>query len=441
MTDVLFFAAFLVLPLFGLWTWRLECVQRMHFAGRVAVAGAAGAVTTAVVMAVFSLLRVPWWAVLIAGVQLPLLYFARGGQALLPVRTGRSACPPRFNLYILGFLALTVYGMLTARESAGDLHFFWGPKAIHFADARGIDVAFLANKTNPNPDYPPLVPLVYAWCTLVAGGFSWWGALLSSALCLAGCVAIVRGFTGDEFGALLLAATLAWCFATGYAAGGADPPLLLFETLALCALTFERNAKLAAIGLAGAAFTKVEGATFVIAVVLAMLVTRRKRALKIAAPALVLLAAWLVFLIANGLIFGYGGAKTPVHLDVIAKTVKLVFEAGQYRIHGLPWIVPILLCGGQTILSVRTGRIAYPPLLPLAVSALTIGVTIFFYIHSRSPDWWISASAMRVLMTPLTALIIAVLQSRADGVVPEREEAEGSGREIGRDPGGAVGQV
>jgi len=108
MTDVLFFAAFLVLPLFGLWTWRLEVVQRMHFTGRVAVAGAAGAVTTAVVMAVFSLLRVPWWVVLIAGIQLPLLYFA-------PVRRRE-----RFNPYILGFLALTVYGILTARESAGD---------------------------------------------------------------------------------------------------------------------------------------------------------------------------------------------------------------------------------------------------------------------------------------------------------------------------------
>ena len=57
MTDALFFAAFLTLPLFGLWTWRLDAVRRMDLAGRLAVAGAVGAVTTAVILAVF-----PFWS-------------------------------------------------------------------------------------------------------------------------------------------------------------------------------------------------------------------------------------------------------------------------------------------------------------------------------------------------------------------------------------------
>ncbi|HJQ39120.1 MAG TPA: hypothetical protein VKB93_18435 [Thermoanaerobaculia bacterium] len=420
MTHVLFFAGFLTLPLFGLWTWRLSSVQQLNLAGRIAVAGCAGALGTALLMSVF-----PFWT---AAAQLPLSLALLWSGGLQPAGffPRRAEARRSTSLYILAFIALTVYGILTARESAGDLHFFWGPKAIHFAKAGGIDVAFLANKTHPNPDYPPLVPLVFAWCTYLAGGFSWWAALLSSALCLAGCVAIVHSFTGDDAGTLLLASTLAWCFAIGYAAGGADPPLLLFETLTLCALTFRKDTDLlAAIGLAGAAFTKVEGATFVIAVVLAMF---GKRILKIAAPALVILSAWLAFLIANGLIFGYGGAKTPIHLDMVTRTVTLVFEAGLYRMNGLPWIVPILLLAYR--------RRAFP----LLVCALTLGATIFFYIHSRNPDWWISASAMRVLMTPLTALIVAVLQSRADGVVPQGEEAERSGRE-GRDPRGALGQV
>jgi hypothetical protein len=122
-------------------------------------------------------------------------------------------------------------------------------------------------------------------------------------------------------------------------------------------------------------------------------------------------------------------AETPLHLDVVTRTAKLVFDAGLYRLGGLPWIVPIVLLAWR--------RRAFP----LLVCALTLGVTIFFYIHSPNPSWWISASAMRVLMTPLTALIVAVLESRADGVVPEGEEAEGGGREIGRDARGALGQV
>ncbi|HEX2122110.1 MAG TPA: hypothetical protein VHL59_10750, partial [Thermoanaerobaculia bacterium] len=60
MSDVLFFAAFLLLPLFGLWTWRIEAVRRMDLAGRLAVAGAAGALVVPVVMALLSLMRVEW---------------------------------------------------------------------------------------------------------------------------------------------------------------------------------------------------------------------------------------------------------------------------------------------------------------------------------------------------------------------------------------------
>lgn len=425
MTDILFVAALLTLPLFGLWTWRLEVVRRVDLGARIAVAGAAGALTVAVVMSVLSLVHVRWTIAVIGllGLLGPLGLLGRP-------RTSYDVLQRPRSLMTIAFVALTCYGILTARESAGDLHFFWGPKAIHFVEARGINVAFLANHAHPNPDYPPLVPLVFAWATLVAGGFSWWGALLSSALCMIACIAIVRGFTGDDFGALLLAAIYAWAFAIGYIPGGADAPLLLFETLALIALT--RNADvLAAIGLAGAAFTKVEGATFVIAVVLAIILVRRdfKRALRVAAPAFVLFAAWLAFLLINHLIFGYGEAPTPIHFNVIAKTLALVAQSAQYRIAALPWIVPIVL------LIWRRNA------LPLVVAVLTFGVAIFFYIHNQNPSWWIAASAPRVLLTPLTALIVAVLQSRADGVVPEGKEAEGSGREIGRDPRGALGQV
>ena len=50
---------------------------------------------------------------------------------------------------ILVFAALTIYGLLDARESCGDLHFFWGPKAIHFYRHGGIALAQLSERMNP----------------------------------------------------------------------------------------------------------------------------------------------------------------------------------------------------------------------------------------------------------------------------------------------------
>jgi len=407
-THVLFFASFLLLPLFGLATWRLEAVRRMDLAGRLAVAGAAGALATAVVMALLSLVHVQWSRTVLfwsAAAMLPLSIAAakpwRGSHAAA-IQSGdsRRRTP---GLVILGFAVLTCYGILTARESAGDLHFFWGPKGIHFYHAGGIDVPFLATKTNPNSDYPPLLPLLYAWAQTVARQFSWWAAVLATVLFLLGSVAILRAFSGDDDGAVLLMASLSYAIAIGFAAGGADPPLVLFETLALCALVFLDDARsrdvLAAIGLAGAAMTKVEGATFVIAVVLALLIVRRevKRTLLIAAPAIVILLAWLAFLIANGLIFGYGGAKIPVHFSALPKTLALVGKASLYELYGLPWLAPLVLL----FLGKRRA------VLPLLVVALTLCATVFFYIHLEEPSWWIAASAPRVLLTPLMALVVA----------------------------------
>jgi hypothetical protein len=347
----------------------------------------------------------------------------------------------RVTALILIFLALTAYGLITARESAGDLHFFWGPKGIHFHHAGGFDVPFLANKTNPNSDYPPLLPILYAWSMTVARQFSWFAAVLATALFIFGAAAILRACSRDDLGTLLFVAAMSWTVAIGYAAGGADPPLVFFEMLALAALTFiddERSRDiLAAIGLAGAAWTKIEGSTFVIAVVLALILMRRgvKRTLLLATPAFVLMIGWVAFLLYHRLIFGYGGAKMAIYPSSLPKTISLVAKAGLFELYGLPWLVPIVLLFFGNIRKA---------LFPLLVTVLTLCATVFFYIHIEDATWWIAASAPRVLLTPLTALIVAsvaVLQSRAYGVVPQGEEAEGGGREADRDPGGAVGQV
>ena len=410
-THVLFLTGFLTLPLFGAWTWRLDAVRGMDRRARVAVAGAAGAVVVAFVMALLSLLHVRW--------SRTTLFVVFGIIAIASIRQAirgrqstaeRSPRPPIGmtigDVLLIVLVLLTGYGLLTARESSGDLLFFWGPKAIGFYRAGGIDAAFLGNPIHPNSDYPPLLPLLYAWSHTVARQFSWWAALLTTLLSLLGCAAIVRAFSEDKESTLLVAATLAYTFAVGFAAGGADPPLVFFETLALAAVTFidhRRSADiLTAIGLAGAAWTKIEGAAFVVAVVLAIMIVQRnmKRAIVVAMPAAILLGGWLIFLIRNDLLFGYGGAKMRVYLDVLPTTLLLMARSATYELLALPWIVPIVL--------LAMGRMRRAT-LPLLVAVLTIVAAIFFYIHLPDPGWWIAASAPRVLLTPLMALIIAAI--------------------------------
>src|SRR5262245_51829753 len=282
------------------------------------------------------------------------------------------------------FLILTIYGLLDARESCGDLHFFWGPKAIHFYRHGGITFAELSERMNPG--YPLLLPLLYAWAHTLGQQFSWFAAALSTALFLFGSVAVVRGASGDNRGALLMAATLSYGIATAFAAGAGEAPLILFETIAIVAVTLIDSPILAALGLAGAAMTKIEGATFVIAVILVDLLLRRniKRTLIIAAPAALLLAAWLGFIRFYGLSEMYRGAGMPLYFKALPRTLVTMAKAGSYELWGLPWLIPMVVVAMGNI------RRAAAPLL---IALLTFGAAIFFYIHIEDPTWWILSSA------------------------------------------------
>jgi len=410
--HVLAFTAFLVLPLVGLGITRLEGVRRLDLGGRLAVAGAAGAALVAAALALLSILHIGWTRGTVFGVVAIVtgisIYAVRRSRALQAPARSRDVAA---TLGIVVFALLTVYGLLDARESCGDLHFFWGPKAIHFHYDGGVKVAFLADPNNIqlSPGYPLLLPLLYSWTLTVSREFSWWAAVLASALFLFGSVALVRSASGDTRGALMMAASLSYASAVAYAAGGAEPPLVFFETLTLVALTFLDDPRartvLAALGLAGSVMLKIEGTTFAIAVVIALLVVHRnlRNTLVIAAPAALLLAAWLGFVKANGLFEYYRGAGMPVYVASIPKTLLLTMKVAGYEVYGLPWLAPLLL--------LVLGR-ARKAMLPALVALLTLGAAMFFYVHVPDPTWWILSSAPRVLLTPLTAVVIAAVAAR-----------------------------
>jgi hypothetical protein len=407
LTDVLAFLAYLALPLIGIGIWRVDAVRRLDLGGRIAVAGAAGALIVAGVLATLSIASIHWSRAVVIPIVAVIIVFSVFLASPMSRRVDKSKANPFaiVSLCVIGLLV--VYGLLTARVTCRDLFVFWGTSAVQFYRDRGVSLgqAGLQIIARMRPGYPLLVPLNYDWATVIAGQFSWWAAVLSSGFLLFGSVALVRASSRDDRGALLMAATLAYAFAVAYVAGGAEPALIFFETLAIVGVTFICDPRgqivLAGLGLAGSVMTKMEGATFALALVLAMLAARRsfKRTLAVAAPAAVLLVTWLGIVKAHHLSEFYRTAILPMYFGTIVNALAALMKAASYELYGLPWLVPIVL-----ILFAPNRRNAA---IPLIVSFLTFGAAIFFYLHIPDPAWWIRDSAPRVLLTPLTSLLIA----------------------------------
>jgi hypothetical protein len=408
LTDVLGFAAYLLLPFIGGVVWRLEGVRRLGTDGRLAIAGAAGTLITAAVMTAMSVVGVEWSRTRLFLLLLPLVGL---GLATKSVRS-RMTKPAIPVIGIMLLLGITAYGLLTARETCGDLLFFWGSKGMHFFRSGSIDAGYLRDPHHylSHADYPPLLPLLFAWSTTFSRQFSWWGALLLSGLCLAGIIAVIRAGTRDTLSALLGASIMAYALAYAQTAGAADPLLLFFEAIAIGALLFiddERTQTIiAAIGVAGAVATKVEGASFAVAVLLAMLVDRRtvKRSLSVVMPAVLLLGLWLGFVISHGLLDTYRG-NGALSFHYLTTVLRETLRWSRYNAWWIPWIAPLMVV---LLGDVRRAR------LPLTVAIMTLGATLFFYLKtSGDPTYLIVTSARRVLLTPLLMLVLAAAAAHA----------------------------
>ncbi len=393
MTDAVWFAATLLFIVFGFSSRTLDLPARL------AVRYATGTVIGGAVMWTLYLAHVPWSraALLVAMlVAFVLQWFARkrGGE---PTHSK--------GLWPIAVVALlATYAALDARETNADLLYFWGPKAQQFFLTRGIDVDFLRLPFHilMHSDYPPLQPMVLAWSSIAAHRFSAWGALLLTPLCLVAAALALRGYSRSNAFSVLLAALLAFTFASSYVAGGADAELILFEVMALSALTFADDANLvAAVALAGAAFTKVEGAAFAAVVIVAYGVVRRglRRVAILSAPSVVLLGSWILFARHEHILDSYALGGKPLFLPQLSRVLPVALHEASYRAMYLPWIaVGVPLAIGR-----RWRRAA----LPLLVAAGSIAYAIFFYLHVPDPTFWVQSSANRVLITPLVCLTVA----------------------------------
>jgi hypothetical protein len=425
LTGVLFLAAFAGLPLVGAAPILSGRWKGLPLGGAVASAAAVGAVILCAEMFALTVAGVPWTpGLLLAAPAIAIaIVVARGRTAAV-----RVARPPadRSTPAALGLLliagtavALVAYAAMTARVTSSDLHLFWAAKGQRFGLEGRIDADFLGRADHQlmHSDYPPLWPCLYGFGTMLAGRFAWGAALATLPLFLALAVVAVASFARLRLGSLE-AAGLAAAFASLFGfllsdfmtAAGADPPLLFFETLALCLLVFAREEPgaflLAGIALAGAAWLKLEGIAFGWAVIAAAAIAirpmSRRQLAQLAAPPLIAYGTWVAFCRAHDLLETLGTHRFLVTAERLRTIVSGMLRAASMGSGYLPWIVVALL-----FVLRRPGREAAAAVLVAALVAAFDGA--FYLAASGDPSVWISMAGPRTLMTPLMALLLAAM--------------------------------
>ncbi len=411
MTLILFIAAILVLTVEGLVICFVPGMQRISIGGRLAVAFATGLTINAILLTAESVLGIPW---LRAALLVPSFFFAAIGILAARKTTWRIEKPSADWIPVLVIMLIMFYGAATARLTCGDLILFWGPKATHFATAAKIDLAYLGNGDYylAHPDYPPLLPLTYAWGINAARAMSWFGAVIITQFFLLAAALVVGAYSRRPLHAALFAAVLALGAAVGMIAGAADMLLVFYEVVAVCALTFEGDDRssfvIASIALLGGAMTKVEGASLAAIIVFAFAITRRRliAATVMALPAGAFLVAWIASMRHFHLLDSYDASKSSMHLEYTARIVQEMAREMSYRTYYLPWIAAIS--------PLFFGRNMRRAAFPLLVGILTIGCTAWFYYHCPVDPWfWVRSSANRVLLTSLAPFVVATAAAPA----------------------------
>lgn len=200
-----------------------------------------GALVLHLVLTLLDFAGIPWNPFLLAALGAA-LYLLTG--RLLPRGPERAWSFSGFGwgdgvaLFVLAaFTAFALTGWITF----GDFVFHWGLKGERFYLARGVDYAYLARGWNwvLHPDYPNLLPEIYAAVALLTGGFDPRAMMLETCAFAALTLAAAReglrqglgqGETGRftrQMGLALIALVLG-AFGIGYlTAGGADWMLAL----------------------------------------------------------------------------------------------------------------------------------------------------------------------------------------------------------------------
>jgi hypothetical protein len=442
-----FLAAQAALALLGAGAAWHPSVRSLSAVSRAGVSLCAGAVALTLEATIFSIVGIPWS---IPGLAAPLLVLSAGAA----VRWRRKPHPCREPVSwrrgvalwsgLACAVALLYLGLSFGSSASGstDFLYFWGVKAVRFADNRGISAEFLRHPfaIHASLDYPPLVPIVDAWGCLAAGRMPWRAVPLFSALWLVAAIPLLfercRRLIGDDSSAGVVTfwtVAMSVALVNSYSAGSAEPTLVFFETVALAWLLTERSPGesrfVPTVALCGAALTKVEGLLAVLLIAAGSYLRDRPlpmrwaaaRSLKLIVGPAAALSLWFFYQWSRSLEVGYRahGELLAVYTDLLGVTLKALWRSMDAGSLGLPWVFAILLILGRA----RAWRAAAPA---LALAGGLAAFLVFDYLHDKDdPTNRIGWTAPRVIQPALSAVILAagvlsLSERRPDGPAGRR---------------------
>jgi hypothetical protein len=334
---------------------------------------------------------------------------------------GRPTLAPGWG-DLAAFAALLAFLLLatTLWITLPDFYYHWGLKAERFALAGGFDEAWLARSWNSaiHPDYPNLLPGLYAATAILGGGFAapplmlwsaiFFGLILATAHDALRRAGVERSLQQGTVAFLGLAVA---AYGIGYRmAGGADwtialaliaaaPPLFTrIETLTWRA---DLQIGLAAAFAAGAKMEGVPLAAFLMAIHAARRLPQGTRAparsflLTALLPAALLLP-WLLQIRRGGLFQASNAAPfDPARIRPVAAAMWEAMAAPE--LHGLPWLILLL---PLLLLTRRTRPLA-------AVCAAQLLFYLWAYLASDlEPRFYVLSNFARLLFHLLPATVL-----------------------------------
>lgn len=434
----LYLAAKLAFVLFGMPVAFIDPVRRWSLPARAGSAFGAGALALTLHGLLLSMVGVRWT---IASLALPLFAISVTAVAIL-LRRERVTPPaapirPLWLAWIIAGAGWLHYALsvISLRSTSADYVYFWGPKAVRFAAAGGIDAQLLADgyMTHLRPTYPPLVTIGYAWDILVSGGMKWHVQMLDSVIWLVAAAVVLHALLAETLERHATTVVAFWSVAIcasaafSYTAGNAEAPLIYFATLSGVALfRSDRGSTIfGAVMLSGCVLTKSEGRVLWIAItggaLLAQLVRReridlRRVAVVIAAPALAV-GAWYAYLMQHGLPThdemrqGLLDQVDPSQAGAVAVTMLRHLDAGS---HGAAWLVP------AAILIVCWRRGWRNAIAPAAASFALMAVYFVNYLAEKRPlEMVMLWEVPRISQPSLSLWIVAAALAYGYAVRPE----------------------
>jgi len=301
-----------------------------------------------------------------------------------------------------------------------DFWAIWGVKARVFFTHGGIDWHFLAGRWNgfEHPDYPPLLPLNYAYAAMMNGGWNdaqlgLVGAAFGTALLL-----VVRGITARETSPLASAAITLACapFALAIPAGIGESPMIAFAGSGLLLLRDDDN-RHAPLLLGLAACSKNEGIALLVIAALIVVLAKPRRALRLW-PAALLAAPWMLIRtfahmqtdLVKGSFAGRVAARLPYLGGIVADLARALADRWI-------WILIVLALLVATRDARRRQRIVF------IIVAAQIAVYVIVYLGTPYDfRWSIEGSWARLTRQMLVPALVAAMLALAQ-TMRRREDA------------------